>query len=229
VTEVNARHRTPSLAVEAALVDAAERLLLADGPTALSVRRIAQEAGVAPMGVYNRFGGKHGVIDELFSRGFVELRTLFEAVDGADAHTALVESTRRYRQFALDYPARFAVMFDRVVPEYVPSAPALLEARAAFDSLVALVRRGIDTGVLAPGEPVEFAQQIWSACHGAVSLELRGIGFWADSEAGHRALTETVLRGLSPRAVAGRATGRAPTPAADATRPPARRRGNSGR
>jgi AcrR family transcriptional regulator len=50
-----ARTRTPSVAMEAALLEAAAGILETEGPDALSVRRIAATAGVAPMGVYNHF------------------------------------------------------------------------------------------------------------------------------------------------------------------------------
>ena len=70
--------------IEAALSDAAERVLVRDGPDAVTVRAVAAEAGVAPMGVYNRFGGKDGLVDELLSRGFIGLR---EAIDRRISHT----------------------------------------------------------------------------------------------------------------------------------------------
>ena len=41
-----------------ALLAAAHRLLAEDGPEALTVRRIANEAGMSTMNVYSRFGGK---------------------------------------------------------------------------------------------------------------------------------------------------------------------------
>ena len=53
-----------------ALLDAAHRLLADHGSEALTVRRIATEAGMSTMNVYSRFGGKDGVIDELFIDGF---------------------------------------------------------------------------------------------------------------------------------------------------------------
>ncbi len=55
------RSRTPLAAVERELVTAAETVLVRDGPGALTVRAVAAEAGIAPMGVYNRFGGKDGL------------------------------------------------------------------------------------------------------------------------------------------------------------------------
>src|SRR3954449_919923 len=75
VTDVSAAGgRTPSRAVEQALVDAAERVLVRDGLGGLTVRAVATEAGVAPMGVYNRFGNKDGLVAAVLARGFEGLR-----------------------------------------------------------------------------------------------------------------------------------------------------------
>ena len=50
-----AKERTASLEIEPLILEAAGRLLSNEGPEALSVRRIATDAGVAPMCVYNHF------------------------------------------------------------------------------------------------------------------------------------------------------------------------------
>jgi AcrR family transcriptional regulator len=80
--------RTPSRAVEQALVDAAERVLVRDGLPGLTVRAVAAEAGVAPMGVYNRFGSKDGLVAAVLVRGFDGLRAAVlvddEDDDGSD-------------------------------------------------------------------------------------------------------------------------------------------------
>ena len=68
------RARTPSQVVESALVDAAERVLVRDGLDGLTVRAVAAEAGVAPMGVYSRFGSKDGLVQAVVIRAFDLLR-----------------------------------------------------------------------------------------------------------------------------------------------------------
>lgn len=190
--------RTPSLHVEDALVDAAERILASGGPEALSVRRIAAEAGVAPMSVYNRFGGKNGIVEQLFIRGFDELRAAARAVDEADPRAALVACGEAYWAFAKSRPATYAVMFDRAVPGFEPSADAWAHASEAFGEVVAHVRRAMAAGVVAAGDPVDVAQQLWAALHGLVSLELRSLGFVADVDAHRHRLFTTLLRGLAP-------------------------------
>ena len=48
------------------------------------------------------------------------------------------------------------------------------------------------------GDPVETAQLIWSSVHGAVSLELAGLGKAADPAANYEALLQMLLDGLRP-------------------------------
>src|ERR1700757_340353 len=72
------RGRTPSANVERELLAAAEAVLVRQGPGGLTVRAVAAEAGIAPMGVYNRLGGKDGLGDALLIRGFDRLRETVE-------------------------------------------------------------------------------------------------------------------------------------------------------
>src|SRR5512146_317989 len=77
------RGRTPSADVERELLAAAEAVLVRDGPGGLTVRAVAAEAGIAPMGVYNRLGGKDGLVDALLIKGFDRLRESLEAAMAA--------------------------------------------------------------------------------------------------------------------------------------------------
>jgi AcrR family transcriptional regulator len=186
--------------VRHSLLDAAARLLQRDGPDALTVRHIAAEAGVAPMCVYSRFGGKNGIVDELFIDGFDELAARSRAIDVSDARQALIACGECYWTFATERPATYAVMFDRAVTGYTPSDEARQHAADCFGTLVALVGRAIDAGVLAPADPVDVAQQLWASMHGLVSLTLRGLGFVDDVDGFRHRLVDTLLRGLSPAA-----------------------------
>src|SRR6202161_3568143 len=78
MTEIR-RTRTPSVGMEAALLSSAADLLETEGPEGLSVRKIAAAAGVAPMGVYNHFESKFGIVEALFIQGFERLRDATES------------------------------------------------------------------------------------------------------------------------------------------------------
>ena len=64
------RGRTRSRDVQQNLLDAAEAVLAREGLAGVTIREVAAEAGVAPMGVYNRFGSKDGLIGALVMRSF---------------------------------------------------------------------------------------------------------------------------------------------------------------
>src|ERR1700761_6469932 len=108
------RGRTPSADIERELLTAAEAVLVRDGPGGLTVRAVAAEAGIAPMGVYNRLGGKDGLVDALLIRGFDLLRASCDAAVGPDATARFYDCGRRYREFALANPHFYAIMFEDV-------------------------------------------------------------------------------------------------------------------
>lgn len=190
------RQRTPTLEIRDALLRAARQLLDEGGPEALAVRDIAARAGVSPMGVYNRFGSKDGVIDALIQQGFTELGVAV-SVTPSEPLPALAAGMAAYRGFALTNPSMYRLMFDASPAGYVPSDIARSTARATYKRLVDGVRLGIAAGHIERGDPVEIAQRLWAAGHGAVSLELRGICFAPDRDAHYTALMQTLLRGLA--------------------------------
>ncbi len=193
------RTRTPSIGMEAALVDAALELLEREGPEALSVRRIAAAAGVAPMGVYNHFSSKAGIIEALFVEGFQRLgEAMVTLNDISDPEEALLEGGRRYRSLALAHPMVYRLMFLQAVAGFEPSDEAKVLAARAFGGLVAVVDRGMRSGLIEPGDPEMTAQMIWSSIHGWVALELCGIGFVDDPDTGADLLCATMLAGLRP-------------------------------
>ncbi|MCO7221234.1 TetR/AcrR family transcriptional regulator [Klenkia sp. PcliD-1-E] len=194
--------RTRSQDVATALVDAAERVLVREGLPAVTVRAVAAEAGVAPMGVYNRFGTKGGLVAALLVRGFDGLTAALGDLPGADPTGRLEASGRAYRAFALGHPQHYAAMFgpalsagDRTEAQEVELAE---HAGAAFGALEREVARAMAAGRLRRADLTETAQAIWSAVHGAVSLELAGVQRTPDPEASYEALLQLLLTGLGP-------------------------------
>ena len=199
MSEPGRRSRTPSAEVERELLSAAEAVLVRDGPGGLTGRAVAAEAGIAPMGVYNRLGGKDGLVDALLIKGFDRLRAAIESPDDPDMRTRLRDGGLRYREFALANPHFYAIMFEDAIPREHESAEVEEHARACFGALVRAVEMASAAGVIAAPNPLEAAQQIWSAVHGAVALELRGLVLTEDPAATYGAFLDTMIRGLAPR------------------------------
>src|SRR5262250_1350784 len=146
---VGRRSRTPSSEIERELLSAAEAVLVRDGPGGLTVRAVAAEAGIAPMNVYNRLGGKDGLVDALLIKGFDRLRA----------------AGMRYRAFALANSHFYAIMFEDAIPRERDSAEVEEHAVACFGALVRAVELASAAGAISAPDPFEAAQQIWSTVH----------------------------------------------------------------
>lgn len=152
-------------------LDAALSVLFDRGVTALTVRGVAEAAGVSTLSVYARFGGRAGLFDALYERTFDSLRELLESLppSSADGVADLMSLALEYRQFALESPVRYALMFERPVPGFDPD-PALRSAvlRTTFALFIARVQR-----VCPPGADARAtAYHLWTAMHGLVGAEL---------------------------------------------------------
>lgn len=170
------------------LVNAALTVLRRDGPAALTVRSITTEAGCSTTGVYTHFGGKHGLVDEIFVRGF---ESFDAAVRPALARGDLAEAGRAYRRWALDHPTDYLIMFGRAVPDYVPSDQARERALMSFAQLAESVRS------VAPGDDADTrAFHLFATVHGYVMLEISEMSATTEPEAA--ALFERALRAVAP-------------------------------
>ena len=169
------------------LVDAAGRILAAEGAAALTLRRLAQSAGTSTMAVYTLFGDKQGLLAAMYREGYRRLGAAMSAAaqDVDDPLEAMVRYGRAYRSAALANPHLYDLMFGRPVPAFAPDAAAQAVADATFRPLVEGVQRCLDAGVFvgdgvfpADGTVGDVAERIalhlWSVSHGMVSLELAG-------------------------------------------------------
>lgn len=162
-------------AVRTTILDHAIDLLVTEGPTALTMRRIATGIGASTKVLYTMFGGKEGLTDALYREGFARLRRAQQQVPGSEDPLAHLNALgAAYRAHALAEPAYYRVMFELAVPGYRPSAEALNAAETAFDASVTAVQACIDSGVFRPGDAYEISKLFWAAAHGAVSLEIAG-------------------------------------------------------
>jgi AcrR family transcriptional regulator len=183
-----------------AILEAANRLLAEEGPGALTVRRIAAEAGGSTTNVYSRFGGKDGVLDALYREGFERLALVMTNERRTDDPVAdLRRCGAAYRDFALTHPTYYTVMFDRPVPGFTPSAEGKRFAGSTLGMLAERIQRAIDAGRLV-GDAHELAADVWATNHGLVSLELRTMGPpQLDWSRRHAETIDALLRGLATR------------------------------
>lgn len=177
------------------LLDAALGLLEEGGSDAITVREVASRAGVAPMGVYSRFGGKDGLLEAVFVHGFAQLHQAITSARGADARSRLRNGCLAYRRFAVAQPHLYELMFRQML-ELELSAESLEQAERSFGQLVERVEDAATAGQLRADDAVDVAQQFWNALHGGVSLEIAGVSFSSDPERTFATMLDTMLDGL---------------------------------
>jgi AcrR family transcriptional regulator len=179
------------------LLEAAGHILTTEGAAALTVRRIAAEAGMSTMNVYSRFGSKHGVVEHLFLRGFALLAEAMTDVPHSDDPIADLRACgAAYRRFALTHSTLYGVMFHGAVPDYEPSQLALQTGAATLQELADRIQRAMDAGRLRPTDAGHAAAIVWSTCHGVLSLEMKKTSMPIEWEQVYADACENVIRGL---------------------------------
>ncbi len=159
-----------------AIIAVAQRLLAEEGPAALTTRRIADESSVTTMTIYSRFGGKEGLVAAVFAAGFDGLAEHLATVRATKSATRdLVRVCGAYRAFALEHPALYALMFERVIAEFRPSPESATDASRTFEVLVRATARVMGTDVTDAAARAG-AYSLWALCHGLVNLQLSGMG-----------------------------------------------------
>jgi AcrR family transcriptional regulator len=97
-----------------ALIDAASRVLESEGPSALSLRAVAREAGVSPAAPYHHFKDKTELLEAVAHEGWTLLdEALAKAKAGAPSpQDAMNGLGVAYVCFARENPALYRVMYD---------------------------------------------------------------------------------------------------------------------
>ena len=183
------------------LLDAAERIVEADGVDGLTVRRVAEAGGTTTRGVYSVFGSKDGLVVALGRRAFDLLRDELDALPTTrDPAADLVEAGLLvWRPFVLRHPALFEIAVQRAIPD-----PGLAsEFRpAAEEAMAGLVRR-VERLDLGDRTPRDATRAFHALCEGLAALELRGMLPSGEEERAWRDALTALVAGLSPRRARG--------------------------
>jgi AcrR family transcriptional regulator len=160
-----------------ALIQAGVKILSKEGVSGLSLRKVAQKAGVSHSAPYAHFPDKQSLIAAISTEGFNQLYAeLNTAVSPhvKNPRRQLIEGTRAYVQFAMMHTDTFKIMFSGVL-EKEKEYPAFVEiSRKTFGLVVDVVRACQAANVLRPGAPEMLAVAVWGQVHGIVSLALEG-------------------------------------------------------
>lgn len=160
-----------------ALIKAGVEILSKEGIEGLSLRKVAQRAGVSHSAPYSHFPDKQSLIAAISTEGFNQLYAELDAAVSAHANDPkrqLLEGTRSYIRFAIEHTDTFKIMFSGVL-EKEKEYPAFVDiSRITFERVVDIVRACQEAGVLRAASPEMLAVAVWGQVHGIVSLALEG-------------------------------------------------------
>jgi|HubBroStandDraft_1064217.scaffolds.fasta_scaffold68068_2 AcrR family transcriptional regulator len=153
-----------------ALIDAARRILEAEGPAALSLRAVAREAGVSPAAPYHHFKDKTELLEAVAHEGWEALGQGIIAArrSAATPGEAMGAIGMAYLHFARDNPALYRLMYDTSrdrtsMPEHIN------EAESGYANVQgALVEAGAD-----PSDELDLQLATvasWCAVHGLAEM-----------------------------------------------------------
>lgn len=174
------------------------------GATALSLRGIARELGIAAPSIYHYYATRDDLVTALIIDAFNDLAaTLQQAHMAAPAHDSaaqLVALATAYREWSICYPQRYQLIFGTPIPGYAaPEEITLPAATAGFVPLTEVLQSALNEGKLkvdslaplAPGlkamleawqkveghselEVLYLALVFWSRLHGLMMFEVNG-------------------------------------------------------
>lgn len=154
---------------------AASKLLSQEGIAGLSIRKIAKEAGLSPMGLYRHFADKDALINALMAHGFVAWETRVAAIGSTDPVRWLEDFMEAFLDFSAKEPHLFDAAFflpasqARQFPDDFAArrSPSISLAMARIDEAKALGRLG-------GGAALNIALTLWALGQGLVSLYRAG-------------------------------------------------------
>ena len=180
------------------ILEAAQRIFLAEGYQGATIRKIADEVGVSSTALYMHFPDKSCILLEICQG---TIRQLLERnseiadkpMDPASRVKLMLES---YMRWGLDHPNAYELVFSNV--RHI-SAVMVDEATTAdlgsqcYEIFSGVVREIAAEGRLRTGTADSAAQALWASCHGVVALMINRPNFgWAPTDE----LIEVTLDGL---------------------------------
>jgi AcrR family transcriptional regulator len=132
----------------AAIVHAAWDAVAEHGLAGLSIRDLAQRAGITSPTIYAYFASKHDIYDAMFGEAagqFAEF--MAELPEGSDANKALADGVHRFAEFCTASVPRYQLLFQRTIPGFEPSPASYEPMVSALDGVRV---RLADVGVRSP-------------------------------------------------------------------------------
>lgn len=162
------------------LINAARTRIATHGVDSLSLRKLAEDAGVSRTAPYHHFKDKSALLSAIAAEGFAQwhqvAREIFDDVERAprERFRAFIH---RYIGYAARNPELYELMFGRPIWQTHSATDDLKNvAYPCFQFQVEMTRFWQSQGLLPQGQaPLRLAQVTWGTLHGIARLLIDGI------------------------------------------------------
>lgn len=118
------------------ILDAAWTLARERGLTGWSLREVATMVGMRAPSLYVYFDSKDAIYDAMFAQGYEQLLARVEATSRHGGPADLLRrSARLFFDFCVEDPARFQLLFLRIIPGFAPSPASYALAEQTLERL----------------------------------------------------------------------------------------------
>lgn len=183
------------------ILEAAQRIFIAEGYQGATIRKIADEVGVSSTALYMHFKDKDEILLEISDGAITRLLEINSelSVRPIDPVVRVRMMLDAYMSFALENPNAYQLVFcahTGLMSEEKTEATSDLGDRC-FQKFIDVVTEIAASGRLRTGSAESAAQVLWASCHGLVSLIITKPKFtWADSAELRKVLLDGMLHGL---------------------------------
>jgi AcrR family transcriptional regulator len=176
---------------QASVVEAAARLIDAEGIEQLSLGRLAETLGIRTPSLYNHVAGLPGLKHELHLYGLRDLLDcLLHATVGKSRAEAIFAVADAYRNYARKFPGRYALTLR--APD-----PGDQEVEALARQTVGVLRAVLAPYQLGEEDAIHAIRSLRSIVQGFISLEMAsGFGMPVDLDASFHWLINLFIAGL---------------------------------
>jgi AcrR family transcriptional regulator len=158
------------------IASAARRLLDSEGAEAVSMRRVADAAGITAMAIYRHYPSRDALLNALADAGFAELSSSLRGRRfSGGLQTRLLKMADIYLDHALDNPRLFELMF--LKPRHgARRYPHDFKARKSPTAtlMADLIAAGMASGELRQDDAWEITFEMGALSHGLIMLYLGG-------------------------------------------------------
>ena len=161
------------------VLDAAEEIIVKEGPRNVTMRRIASSVEYAPTVLYRLFADKDDLMDHLMARGYVGVREHYEKVlglGGSDPLRVFSGIVSVYVNYALTHPNHYRMWFSTSEISQECDHLKMRHGRLEFvvfqtwlDSIEACREAGLFPG----RSQMEAFLLVWTRIHGLISLRIQ--------------------------------------------------------